>query len=50
VLTDRLINAALGRPETPNRKAQERSADLRPHNQKPKAAPRKPDRRRLPLE
>jgi ribosome maturation factor RimP len=51
VLTDRLIDAALGRPEKPNPKALQNPADAgRPHNQKPKATPRKPDRRRQPIE
>jgi ribosome maturation factor RimP len=63
VLTDRLIDAALGRPEKPNPKAVETpAAKVRTHNQKPKtdlkpktdqkprATPRKPDRRRAPLE
>lgn len=51
VLTDRLIDAALGRPETPNPKAARNSGGpARVHNQKPKAAPRKPDRRRQPIE
>jgi ribosome maturation factor RimP len=51
VLTDRLIDAALGRPETPNPKAQrQQPLAARPHNQKPKATPRKPDRRRQPIE
>lgn len=50
VLTDRLIDAALGRPENPNQKAQRQPHGKPAHNQKPKAAPRKPDRRRLPPE
>jgi ribosome maturation factor RimP len=57
VLTDRLIDAALGRPEKPNPKVAETSSPkARVHNQKPKtepkpkATPRKPDRRRAPLE
>jgi hypothetical protein len=51
VLTDRLIDVALGRPEKPNPKAaQAASPTGRQHNQKPKATPRKPDRRRQPIE
>ncbi len=51
VLTDRLIDAALGRPATPNRKAQRHHPTAaRIHNQKPKATPRKPDRRRQPID
>jgi ribosome maturation factor RimP len=51
VLTDRLIDAALGRPDRPNPKAQRQQPDAsRTHNQKPKATPRKPDRRRQPIE
>jgi ribosome maturation factor RimP len=50
VLTDRLIDAALGRPETPNPKAERGQTKGRIHNQKPKAAPRKPDRRRQPVD
>jgi ribosome maturation factor RimP len=50
VLTDRLIDAALGRPETPSRKSKDRQPGGRIHSQKPKAAPRKPDRRRQPIE
>jgi ribosome maturation factor RimP len=51
VLTDRLIDAALGRPEKPNPKSVQNAAQpARIHNQKPKATPRKPDRRRMPIE
>jgi ribosome maturation factor RimP len=57
VLTDRLIDAALGRPETPNPKAQAggrgapRGQPQRPVKAQPeKARPRKPDRRRQPIE
>jgi ribosome maturation factor RimP len=51
VLTDRLVDAALGRPETPNPKALKGAGgQAKPHLQKPKAPPRKPDRRRQPIE
>jgi ribosome maturation factor RimP len=50
VLTDRLIDAALGRPETPNPKAAKAAPGQKPHNQKKKTPPRKPDRRRQPIE
>jgi hypothetical protein len=50
VLTDRLIDAALGRPEKPNPKALRQPNGKTPHHQKPKAEPRKPDRRRQPIE
>lgn len=55
VLTDRLIDAALGRPETPNQKAANPKAGRadRPSDapqRKPKSPPRKPDRRRQPAD
>jgi ribosome maturation factor RimP len=51
VLTDQLIDAALGRPERPNPKAQKAGrGSAAPHLQTKKAPPRKPDRRRQPLE
>jgi ribosome maturation factor RimP len=50
VLTDKLIDTALGRPDKPNPKAMDRTPDGPPRLQKPKAPPRKPDRRRMPLE
>jgi ribosome maturation factor RimP len=49
VLTDRLIDQALGRSETPKPKAKAGAA-APPRQQKPKSPPRKPDRRRLPIE
>jgi ribosome maturation factor RimP len=60
VLTDRLIDVALGRPETPNPKARTSDGNGRAPSrgqgqraEKPssdKARPRKPDRRRQPIE
>ncbi len=50
VLTDRLIDAALGRPETPIPRAAKPGQGSKPHNQKKKSPPRKPDRRRQPIE
>jgi ribosome maturation factor RimP len=50
VLTDRLVDAALGRPETPNPKAKKAADTKSAPAALPKKAPRKPDRRRQPLE
>jgi ribosome maturation factor RimP len=51
VLTDRLIDAALGRPEAPNPKTlRAAGGPLKPHLQSKKTPPRKPDRRRQPIE
>jgi ribosome maturation factor RimP len=50
VLTDRLIDTALGRPETPNPKAARPDQSAGAPPKKPKAPPRKPDKRRQPLD
>jgi hypothetical protein len=51
VLTDKLIDAALGRAEVPKPKGQKGgAAKAAPQQQPDKPPPRKPDRRRQPLE
>ncbi|MGL5138407.1 MAG: hypothetical protein ACRC7G_11640, partial [Beijerinckiaceae bacterium] len=51
-LTDRLIDAALGRPETPNpkalkgEKAKPKKQDAKPASTKPEGRAKKPDRRK----